>query len=110
MWLAYNDAFNTLPFFQVVQHKTKRWRGIIYGWYRAMEQDGASKLSSLTVKDYSDGEGETPVSGAENDQVDTIHYMIILDSGDVGPWPGNDETFVAAAQSHLELVKDQRYV
>jgi hypothetical protein len=92
---------------KVVQHKTERFRGVITGWQRA-ENNQSNKPSSLTKKDY--GEGEEAPAATDDIQSD-IQYTMILDSGDAHLLGGASQVnsvigAPVAMQSELEEVKD----
>jgi hypothetical protein len=83
---------------------------VITGWQRE-EKNQSNKTSSLTKKDY--GEGEEVPAATDDVQIDCeIHYTMILDSGDAHLLGGasqlNSVTGAQVAmQSELEEVQDE---
>lgn len=72
---------------QVVQHKIKKWRGVIVGWTIQSNKVDAGRLSSLTTKQYS-LEADIPSSDSENNLGDKsvtkspVQYTVLVDSND----------------------------
>jgi len=89
----------------VVKHKTENWRGIIIGWERMkpIVADPDDKPTSLTKKQY------------DVDEIETVQYTVLLDSGDAHLHYSKrrDTSNLSQAkvrQSEIDLVVDNRYV
>ena len=91
---------------QVVKHKFETWRGVVIGWRRTERNDSnelhQSPPSSLTLKSY------------ELDDIDSIRYTILLDSGDAHLHYSKRREAInlrrsEVFQSDLQLVEDERY-
>ena len=88
----------------IVQHKTKRWRGVVAGWKKVEVTSSKSDKTSLTNKIY---DLENNIYKVEDDDARfTVEYTIHVDEGDAAHTRTRVLGSVVAMQNELEEVSD----
>ena len=86
----------------IVQHKTKRWRGVVAGWKKVEVTSSKSDKTSLTNKNY---DSENNIDEDDDTQF-TVEYTMHVDEGDAAHTRTRVLGSVVAMQNELEEVSD----